>query len=189
MKKAVFLDRDGVINANVFNVQTGAWESPHEVDDFHMFPWAIECLSRLQDHGFQLFLVSNQPSYAKGKTSLENIEAIHQEMHAILNKNRIYFTEYFYCYHHPDGIVPGYSIGCDCRKPGTFFLNEAQKKYKLDMKSSWMIGDRDSDIICGQKAGCKTIFVQDDKTNAGRSTPDFKVNDLREAIGIISAHI
>ena len=65
--KAVFLDRDGVINPNVLNPETGCYESPHKVEDFKLFPWTLESLKKLQENGFLLFLVSNQPSYAKGK--------------------------------------------------------------------------------------------------------------------------
>lgn len=190
MNKAVFLDRDGVINGNVLNADTGEWESPRDIEHFILFPWAIKALRRLQDHQFYLFLVSNQPNYAKGKTSLESIKAIHQKLHFVLIDQKIFFTEYFYCYHHPQGIMPEVSFQCACRKPNTFFLKEAERKYFLDMKSSWMIGDRDSDIICGQKAGTKTILILNKKglpsQRSGISKPDFKVNDLLEAADIIA---
>jgi len=188
MNRAVFLDRDGVINQNVFNNATQEWESPHSPADFKLFPWTIESLLRLQEHQFQLFLVSNQPSFAKGKTSLENIKAIQAEFHSILLKNKIYFKEYYYCYHHPHGIVPELSIQCDCRKPGAFFLNEAKRKYSLDMSNSWMAGDRGSDILCGQKAGVKTLLIINEEERSKKLqdvVPDFKVKNLQEAVNII----
>lgn len=190
MKKGIFLDRDGVINPNVFNKATGEWESPHHPEDFKLFPWTIQSLRRLQRSLFNLFLISNQPSYAKGKTSLENIKAVHAKFHSILIANKIFFTEYYYCYHHPQGIVPELSIECDCRKPGTFFLNEAERKYSLDMSLSWMIGDRDSDIICGQRACVKTILILNQSefgvTKKIESPPDFKVANLLEAVDVIT---
>ena len=190
MKKGIFLDRDGVINPNVFNKATGEWESPHCPKDFKLFPWTIQSLRRLQRSLFNLFLVSNQPDYAKGKTSLKNIQAVHEKFHSILIDNQIYFTEYFYCYHHPQGIVPELSIECDCRKPGTFFLNEAERKYSLDMSLSWMIGDRDSDIICGQRACFRTILILNQNefgvTKKIESTPDFKVANLLEGVDVIT---
>ena len=192
MNRAVFLDRDGVINYNILNDATGQWESPHRQEDFRLFPWAIESLKKLQDLKLQLFLISNQPSFAKGKASFENITAIQEKLHTILTKNKIYFSDYFYCYHHPAGIVPELSIKCVCRKPGTFFIKKAAKEHLLDLKVSWMIGDRDSDIICGHRAGLTTIRVIDSngtQQKAINCTPDFKVNDLREAVDIIKTGV
>ena len=189
MNEAVFLDRDGVINPNIFNKATGDWESPYILGDFKLFPGVIKALKKLQKGGFYLFMVSNQPSYAKGKAVLENIKAIQKELDSIMLKNKIRFTEYFYCYHHPQGIIPELSINCECRKPGTLFLEEARKRYSLDMGSCWMIGDRDSDIACGRKAGVRTILVLNkDEINAKRSgavLPDFEALDLSGAVDII----
>jgi D-glycero-D-manno-heptose 1,7-bisphosphate phosphatase len=189
MDRAVFLDRDGVLNYNVINSETGDWESPHKPEDLKLFPWTIKSLQKLQRLEFRLFLVSNQPSYAKGKTSLENIQKIQEAMHTILTSNNILFTEYFYCYHHPQGIMPEVSKNCDCRKPGAKFLVDTQARYQLDMPNSWMIGDRDSDIFCGQKAGTKTIMIRNQEEfnsqKADKSSPDFTVDDLAEAVKII----
>ena len=189
VEKAVFLDRDGVINYNVFNQATGEWGSPHHPEDFKLFPWSIESLQRLLENKFKLFLISNQPSYAKGKTSLENIKAVHEKFHSILIANNIFFTEYYYCYHHPQGIVPELSVECACRKPGIFFLREAEKKYSLNMSSSWIIGDRDSDIMCGKKTGLKTIRILTQEELQAKKTlainPDFKAANLLEAVSII----
>lgn len=189
MKKGVFLDRDGVINTNVLNEVTGESESPHYPKDFKLFPWAIESLRKLQESKFLLFLISNQPSYAKGKASLENIKEIHKKFHSVLLDNQVYFTEYFYCYHHPQGIVPKLSINCSCRKPGTLFFEEARRKYSLDMRLCWMIGDSDSDIACGAKACVKMILISNQdvlKTKrSGKSPPNFIVSNLWEAANII----
>jgi len=191
MNSAVFLDRDGVINYNILNDTVGQWESPHSLEDFRLFPWTIDSLRELQDLKLQLFLISNQPSFAKGKISLENIAAIQAKLHAILIDNKIYFSDYFYCYHHPAGIVPELSTKCVCRKPGTFFIEKAAKEHILDLKTCWMIGDRDSDIICGHNAGLMTIRVidSDSMQQEASSTPNFKVNDLREAVDIIRTRI
>jgi D-glycero-D-manno-heptose 1,7-bisphosphate phosphatase len=191
VKKAVFLDRDGVINPNVLNKATGEWESPHHPDDFYLFPWALDALKKLGDNGYCLFLVSNQPSYAKGKTSLENIKAIQDKFQAILKSSNICFTEHYYCYHHPNGIVPELSIKCECRKPGILFLKEAESKYSIAMEASWFIGDRESDIICGRSAGTRTIMVTDvDKPRSKKTiecNPDYKAGTLIEAVDIILA--
>ena len=124
MDRAVFLDRDGVLNPNVFNPATEKWESPHCPEDFELFPWILDCLHRLRPV-FRLFLISNQPSYAKGKTSLENIKKIHEKMKAVFDENGLGFDDYFFCYHHPEGIIEEYSGPCKCRKPSPYFLELA----------------------------------------------------------------
>src|SRR5436309_1543990 len=100
MVQAIFLDRDGVLNELIFNSTTGEHESPHVPDDFVVIDGIVPALQRLALAGYELFLVSNQPSYAKGKTTLENIEEIHQRLDEFLTANGIEFREYFYCRHH-----------------------------------------------------------------------------------------
>jgi len=187
MNKAVFLDRDGVINELILNPNTGEYESPHCIEDLKIYPYADNCLKKLQGSGFYLFLVSNQPSYAKGKTTLENIKDIHNRLHKYLIKNEIYFKDYYYCYHHPNGIIPKYSILCECRKPGNYFLKKAITKYSLNTSYSFIIGDCDSDIECGQKSGLKTILIKNSISSKkqGKSNPDFSVNNLLEASNLI----
>ena len=189
MKKAAFLDRDGVINMNVLNANNGEWKSPLYPKDFELFPWTIESLRQLQTSGFDLFLVSNQPSYAKGKTSMETLKAIQRKFHSILLDHRIHFTEYYYCYHHPQGVVQELSVQCDCRKPGTLFLRQAERTHNVDLSLSWMIGDRESDVMCGQRAGLRTILVvnaqQAGTAKTAHSIADFAAGDLSEAAGIV----
>ena len=130
MKNAVFLDRDGCSTSSVLNPATGEYEPPHSPDDLVLFPDVIESLRILQDAGFELFLISNQPDYAKGKTSLETIQAVHERLDHMLNSAGIHFREYYYCYHHPNGIVPGYSFACECRKPKPYFLMNAASDHE-----------------------------------------------------------
>ena len=187
MEMAIFLDRDGIINYPVLNPRKNEYEAPANKDDLKLVPEAIEALKELQELDYKLFLVSNQPDYAKGKTTFENLQSVHNKIHSILSENNIIFTEYYYCYHHPNGIVPEYSIPCECRKPGNFFLKQAKLKYGLDLLSSWMIGDSDVDIFCGQSAGTRTIMVKIKRSahRIGQSNPDFLVNNLREAVEIV----
>ena len=134
--RAVFLDRDGVLNHNVLNEATGEWEGPHRQEDLQLYPWTIASLRKLQDADLHLFLISNQPSYAKGKATFESLTATHAKLHNMLTDNKIYFSDYFYCYHHPKGIVPELTIKCQCRKPGTFFIEKAAKEHSLDLNDS-----------------------------------------------------
>ncbi|WP_370464839.1 D-glycero-alpha-D-manno-heptose-1,7-bisphosphate 7-phosphatase [Mycolicibacterium sp. P1-18] len=181
--RAVFLDRDGVLNHLVFNPSTGEYESPHVPEDLCVIDGVVPSLRRLTNAGFELFLVSNQPSYAKGKTSLEHIEAIHRRLDGVLTDNDVVFREYFYCLHHPDGIEPDFSGPCRCRKPAPFFLLEAARKHGVDLFASWMVGDQATDVVCGQTAGCRTVLVMNEHSIAKRepSRPDVRVGSLSEA--------
>ncbi len=186
-RRAVFFDRDGVINRLVFNPATGEYESPHREEDLELFPGVCELVNELKKSGFMLFMVSNQPSYAKGKTTMEDLKKIHKKLHETLVSNGAGFNEYYYCYHHPEGVVKGFSGECLCRKPKPYFLKKAKDKYALDMKSSWFVGDQDFDVLCGQAAGVKTILLnqQHSKKKRGKSKPDYFVDSLDEAVKII----
>jgi D-glycero-D-manno-heptose 1,7-bisphosphate phosphatase len=158
-KKAVFLDRDGVITANVFYADSGESEAPRGVDDLRILPGALEAMKKLQDAGYLLFLVSNQPNQAKRKASRADHDAIQARLAAALDEAGVRMEAFFYCFHHPDGIEPSLSGPCDCRKPSPFFLNQAREAHGLDMVQSWMVGDRDSDIACGRAAGTRTLHI------------------------------
>ncbi|MDR3425658.1 MAG: HAD-IIIA family hydrolase [Alphaproteobacteria bacterium] len=187
LNRAVFLDRDGVLNANVLNPATGCWESPHHPDDFRLHAGVLEALCRLQGAGYVLVVVSNQPSYAKGKTSLENIRAVAAKLEQAMTQEGIVIARYCYCLHHPRGIVPEYAIQCSCRKPSPYFLLEAARDFDLDPAESWMVGDRASDVACGLAAGVKTILVRPDHPDAdvGAISPDFVADNLADAAEII----
>jgi D-glycero-D-manno-heptose 1,7-bisphosphate phosphatase len=141
----------------------------------------------LQHAEYLLFLISNQPSYAKGKTSLANLKAVQQAFENHLQAAGIHFTEHYYCYHHPQGVVPGYSGVCECRKPSPFFVQEAFKKYAFEKDSSWMIGDRGLDIECGQKAGLRTIRIRSQQSMEEENLPpaDYQVENLTQAAEIV----
>ena len=188
-QRAIFLDRDGVLNEPVWNPVTGEYESPHRVRDLLLCADAIPALRCLSDAGYALFIVSNQPSYAKGKTPLEEIQAIAAEVTAQFRRGGVEFTEAYYCYHHPRGIVPGFSGPCACRKPGTLFLQRAVETFAINLADSWMMGDRDSDVFCGQRSGTRTILIEhpEAKAHQGHSTPDFTAPNVSAAARYILA--
>ena len=187
MKKAVFLDRDGVINRLVYNAVTDQFESPHREEDLEFFPWSINALRALQQKGYMLFLISNQPSHAKGKTPLERIKAIHARFDEILRGEEITFSEYYYCYHHPQGIVDEYTCECQCRKPKPYFIVKAKEEYGFDESASWLVGDRDSDIFCGEQAGLRTILIRESHSvgHQGKSSPTLSADTLEDAVDMI----
>ncbi len=186
LQPALFLDRDGVLNELIMNPKTGEYESPHEVEDLQIFTENVGVLRRLQSQ-FKLFLVSNQPSFAKAKTSLETIKAIHERLHKFFVSADILFTEYYYCYHHPAGVVPGFSGECECRKPKPYFVFCARDKYDLDLTRSWFVGDQDTDIQCGQNAGLKTVLIENPHSlpKRGKTHPTARAADLVEASSFI----
>ncbi len=189
--RAVFLDRDGVINRNVFYDDTGEWESPRTVADFALINGVLPALHSLQQAGFLLFVVSNQPSFAKGKTTMGDLRAIHIRMENLLRASGIRFAGVFYCYHHPQGVVPSLAVHCACRKPSPHFLFEAARNYDLELSKSWMIGDRDTDIECGQAAGVQTIRIETDQSSvrSGQAYPMYRAAALLDATAVILGHL
>ncbi len=186
-KRAIFLDRDGVLNRNIFNPQSQAFESPLNPADVEILPGVVNALLELQRAGYLLILVSNQPNYAKGKASLETLEAIHNRVVAPLEAAGISLTAVHYCMHHPLGIVPEYSGSCVCRKPSPYFLLEDAGTYSLDLTRCWMVGDRDTDIACGRAAGTQTIRIRGNDVRDLGPGPDFEAEDLHSAATIILA--
>lgn len=180
--RAVFVDRDGVINRNVLNPASGKYEAPLTAADFALAPGALEGLRRLRKAGFLLFVVSNQPNYAKGKASLEELAAIDARMQREIAAAGVEFEGVDYCLHHPEGIVPEYSGACACRKPSPYFLLRAMRVFGLDAAESWMIGDRETDILCGQAAGVRTIRISERCTG---SNADFFAPNLAAAAELI----
>ncbi|HEX8409953.1 MAG TPA: HAD-IIIA family hydrolase [Thermoanaerobaculia bacterium] len=177
MKRALFLDRDGILDELVFYPSHGEWESPRRVEDVQMIDGVTEPLQRLSDAGWLLFIVTNQPSFAKGKTSLENLHAVHEH---IVQSLGVPITRSYQCFHQA-------SDQCGCRKPNPFFLHEAAREFDVDLWRSWMVGDQDSDLACGRAAGCKVALLEHPGSahKRGRIEPDLRVRDLAELVSAI----
>jgi len=189
--RAIFLDRDGVLNYNVLNPLNGELEAPLTPEDFRLIPGVLESLGVLRDSGFLLFLVSNQPNYAKGKVTLDALEGIHNRLESALDEAGIAFEGFNYCLHHPQAVVPSLLGPCQCRKPSPHFLLKAQDEHAIDLSKSWMIGDRVTDVQCGKAAGVRTIRIVDEDAeggDAGDDSPDFTARDLASAVRILLAN-
>jgi D-glycero-D-manno-heptose 1,7-bisphosphate phosphatase len=186
--QAIFLDRDGTINRNLFYPDTQEFEGPREPGELEIYPWTISAMLSLQNAGFCLFIVSNQPNFAKGKTTQESLEAIHGRLIADLKLGGVRIVESFYCLHHPKSEIPGYST-CDCRKPSPRFLFDAAAKYDLELSRSWMVGDRPADIECGRRAGVRTIRLLPDHASPDPRnelpSPDCFAENLLDAATMI----
>lgn len=189
LTKAVFLDRDGVINRNVFYRDTGAYESPRTAADFELLPDSLASMQRLQAAGYSLFLVSNQPNVAKGKSTLAQLHEIQSKLETALDGADIHFVAFYYCYHHPDSAVPIYGGPCECRKPSPYFLQKAAVEYGVDLGHSWMVGDRLSDIECGERAGVRSILIDPDHSEVPRSPKSIEPGYVASSLGEASVHI
>lgn len=180
-KRAVFLDRDGVINEEVGHL--------HNVADLRILPGAAEAIKTLNEKGYSVIVVANQAAVAKGIATIEDVEAIHREMKVRLAKEGASLDGIYYCPHHPNGIIAEYARACDCRKPEIGMVEKAMGDLQIEREGSFLVGDKTSDILAGARAGLKTILV---KTGyAGRdgcheATPDFVADDLLAATSYIS---
>jgi D-glycero-D-manno-heptose 1,7-bisphosphate phosphatase len=145
-RAAVFIDRDGVLNR--VHVRNGKPLAPQTTADFRLLPGVPAATQRLRDHGYFLVLVTNQPDIGNGRVSDVVVAAIHQQLRA-----RIPLDDIRICPH-------GQAARCDCRKPKPGMLLAAARDHNIDLAASYMVGDRISDVIAGNAAGCYTIFVE-----------------------------
>lgn len=191
MNKAVFLDRDGVINEMVYHEELGIVDSPFTPEQLTLFPSAGEAIRQLNEAGYKVFLVSNQPGIAKGHLSWQTFENIKQKMNRELAEQGAQLDGEYYCLHHPEARVASLRTSCACRKPEPGLLLQAACEQDIDLSQSCMIGDGLTDIKAGKQAGCKTILVGRMKCELCRlmdeedTRPDAIVSNLQEAVAAI----
>ncbi len=171
MLQAVFLDRDGVINSAF--VRDGKPYPPKDISELHILPRVKLALTALKDRGFCLVIVTNQPDVARGTADKKKVEEINNFL-----MQELPIDEIFVCYHDDRD-------DCSCRKPRPGSIYNAAEKYGIDLKKSYMIGDRWRDIEAGRNAECQTIFI--DRNYSEKKSPDFdyEVSCLFEAAVII----
>ena len=175
VRPAVFLDRDGVLT-----VEEKRIVHPAQVK---LYKDAAENVRRLKDKGFLVIVISNQSGVARGLFSEEELCKLHDRLKSETGVDGIY-----YCPHHLEGAVKEYAIECDCRKPKTGMIDKARADHSIDMSRSWMVGDRESDILTGRNAGIRTILVRagygEDDIKRGVSA-DVVLDDLSTAVDYI----
>ncbi len=183
-RRAVFLDRDGVLNQNVWYEDVQAWESPRKPWEFRLVEGMLPALGSLTEAGFLLFLVSNQPNVVNGKSTAEALTAMHRLLADALGSEGIAFTDFFYCRHHP-----AFSGPCACRKPSPHFLLQAAEDHHLDLRQSWFIGDRVTDMRCGRAAGTRTLWIDtgQEPEQPGSELFDLRCRSLPEAVEALLA--
>jgi histidinol-phosphate phosphatase family protein len=162
VNRALFLDRDGTVIKD-----RGYMGDP---DLVRMIPGAGAALSALASEGWKLIVVSNQSGVGRGIISLQQMEAVQTRFLELMNSLGIPITDSYLCTHAPEQ-------GCECRKPADFFLRRAAREHAIDLDASWMVGDRESDIVCGINAGCETIWLRNEMFPVAQSLPGFIAKD------------
>ena len=179
MNRAVFLDRDGVITQ----------EPPHyahELSQLKLIPKSADAIRLLNENGFVVIVASNQAGIAHGYYREEDAILFHQAMKENLAKEGAYIDAIYYCPHHPEAKIERYRVDCNCRKPKPGMLTRAESELNIDLKQSFIVGDKLSDIEAGKRAGCKTIMVRTgqgvEELKSNEIDCDYVANDLHDAV-------
>lgn len=185
MKRAVFIDKDGTLIKDVpYNVDPSLITLENGVE---------EGLALLAEEDFLFVIISNQSGVALGYFEESSLKPVSEKIELLVASTGIKISRFYYCPHHPEGVLPKYAIVCNCRKPKPGLLLQASEDLDIDLEQSWMIGDILNDIEAGNEAGCKTILID----NGGETewildenrTPLFTVNDFKEAAETIISHL
>jgi D-glycero-D-manno-heptose 1,7-bisphosphate phosphatase len=171
--RAVFLDRDGVINRALEHEEKPY--PPRNLAEFEIYPEVPAACAKLKAAGFLLVVATNQPDVGRGTLDQAIVEKIHAHMTSVLPIDRVEV-----CYDSGQG-----QFESDCRKPKPGMLLRAARELKIDLAQSWMVGDRWRDVDCGHAAGCQTIFIDRGYDEKLRQKPDFTVKNLAEAAEVI----
>ncbi|MFW5972954.1 MAG: D-glycero-alpha-D-manno-heptose-1,7-bisphosphate 7-phosphatase [Bacteroidota bacterium] len=174
---AVFIDKDGTLIDNVpYNV---------EAEHIRLATGASVALRMLRAAGFRLIVVSNQSGVARGYFSEDALQDVKHTLEAVIQQAGGRLDAFYYCPHHPEGNVAGYTRMCNCRKPAAGMLFRAAAEHDIDLQASWMIGDILHDVQAGRAAGCRTILIDNGNETewllSPERTPHFRVADLAEA--------
>lgn len=172
LNKAFFLDRDGVINHEIGYIKS--WKK------IKLYKNTLKALKKINDRNYLIIIITNQSIIARKIAKKSEIDFLHKCLKKFLKKKNINLSSIYICPHHPK-----FNIRCNCRKPNNGLILKAKKKFNIDLKRSWLIGDKTSDIKAGKKSGLKTILV---KTGYGgldkkyKVKPDYVFKNLYEAV-------
>lgn len=175
---AIFIDRDGVVNKD-----PGGWTKTNYVaewEDFHFIPGTLKALKILKEKGIKVIVASNQGGVNKGLYTQKQLDKVNELMLQEIRKNGADVEEVFYCIHKDED-------NCSCRKPKAGMLEAAAKKYNIDVRKTYFIGDDKKDVLAGKKIGCKTVLVLSGKSSRESvkdwpEKPDHIFNNLLEAV-------
>ncbi len=177
MKRAVFIDKDGTLVENVpYNV------APKKM---HFAPGVAEGLRFLADLQYDFYVVSNQSGVARGYFGQDALVGVEQQLRSMFDRIDVPLHGFYYCPHHPEGMIPKYAVACSCRKPAPGLLLSAARENGIDLKHSWMIGDILDDVEAGRRAGCRTILVENGNEHEWQlsplRTPHYVVSNFAQA--------
>lgn len=180
-QRAIFLDRDGTMNVSKGFISNA--------DDLELIPGTIEAIKAINKSGALAIVITNQPVIARGECSFEELHNIHNKLKTLLGEKGAFVDDIFYCPHHPDkgfeGEIPELKFDCECRKPKTGMIDEAVKKYNIDLSKSYMVGDSTMDLELARNADVKSVLVDTgfagNDGKYGRSC-DIEAKDLLDAI-------
>ena len=178
MERAVFLDRDGTIVEDVGYL--------HELDKVKFLPGASKAIKLINESGFKVIIITNQAGVARGYFTEEAVKEINKYIQETLAREEAFIDMIYFCPHHVEGIIEEYRKDCYCRKPNPGMIEKATREFSLDLKNSFVIGDKISDIEAGHRAGCRTILLtgEDHSHNEkeGTTISDHIVPDLYQAV-------
>jgi D-glycero-D-manno-heptose 1,7-bisphosphate phosphatase len=184
--RAVFLDRDGVLNDLEYNREEGTIGSPLSSEQLRMLPFAGESVRRIKELGFKAIIVSNQPGVAKRQLTYSEFRRMNRMVRDDLARRGGAPDAEYYCLHHPYALVPRYKKDCDCRKPKPGLLITAAEENDIDLGGSFFVGDALDDVKAGRAAGCKTILLGHVTTflteliETEKARPDYVLPSLRQ---------
>ena len=189
MHRAIFMDRDGVINEIIYHQEMGIIDSPFTVEQFCLLPQVAEAINLINRMGFKAVVISNQPGIAKNHFSHETLARVDEKMKGELASGGAYLDAIYYCLHHPQASNVDYRKECDCRKPRAGMLLRSARRFSLDLTKCHLIGDAVSDVQAAWAVGCQPILV---RTGKGRESlpllrhfegePTVVVDDLSAAV-------
>ncbi|HEY8226468.1 MAG TPA: HAD family hydrolase [Pyrinomonadaceae bacterium] len=177
-RPAVFIDRDGTISEEVGYV--------NHPSRFQLYPYSIEAIKLLNRNNWLAIVVTNQAGVARGYFSEEVVKQIHNELNQKMSDSSARVDAIYYCAHHPTVGEPPYRLDCDCRKPKAGLIDRAAKDFAIDLGSSWMIGDRYSDIELARNARLHSAFVL---SGYGRGEWEYQRSNWRYQPDLISENL
>lgn len=162
LDRALFLDRDGTI------IEDCGY--PRDPGQVRLLPGAAEALKALASEGWKLIVISNQSGVGRGIVTAVEMEAVQERFLDLMREHMVPIAASYVCPHAPGDR-------CECRKPSPFLLQLAAREHSLDLAASWMIGDREADVLCGRNAGCQTIWLRNEAFPVPKDLPGFVADD------------